>query len=271
MITTEFTIFVIVSSLSHLNCIEMLISRLFHYTSINTLALILKSKKLKFNRLDRVNDPTEGIPGDFHNMSHYLFVCCFTGTKEENLAMWNMYTPEMRGVRIELTIPIFNSFSYDSYDNLLVPPEKIIDYEKGIFTPHGGDNIPIKVEYTNDKNTLHPLIKNPIGLKTVLLGKYKREIWSIEDEYRYIIQFYPFDTSIKSDNFPDQYQPMIKNNIPPKMDSFFLDINIESFKSMKILKSPRLKDGDNEIIESLVEKYNPDAKIETSKLKGLVR
>ena len=32
--------------------------RLYHYTSINTLALILKNKTIRFNRLDKVNKST---------------------------------------------------------------------------------------------------------------------------------------------------------------------------------------------------------------------
>ena len=76
---------------------------LFHYTSINKLALILSSKKIRFNRLDFVNDPHEGKTGDFGSMAMYIFISCWTKHEEENLALWNMYTDKMRGVRIELS------------------------------------------------------------------------------------------------------------------------------------------------------------------------
>lgn len=33
--------------------------RIFHYTSIETLALILKNRTIRFSRLDKVDDPEE--------------------------------------------------------------------------------------------------------------------------------------------------------------------------------------------------------------------
>lgn len=69
--------------------------KLYHYTSINNLALILKSKSIRFGRLDQVNDPTEGMADDFYCLSPYIFVSCWTGNNQENLALWNMYTPNM--------------------------------------------------------------------------------------------------------------------------------------------------------------------------------
>lgn len=34
--------------------------RIYHYTNIETLALVLKNKTIRFNRLDRVDDLEEG-------------------------------------------------------------------------------------------------------------------------------------------------------------------------------------------------------------------
>ena len=47
--------------------------QLFHYSTINKLALILSSQKIRFNRLDFVNDPLEGATGDFGSMAVYFF------------------------------------------------------------------------------------------------------------------------------------------------------------------------------------------------------
>ncbi len=248
----------------------MEIIKLYHYTTINTLALILSSKQIRFNRLDKVNDPTEGLTKDFDDFSKYLFVSCWTNNGDENLAMWNMYTPEMRGVRIEIELPIFNSYTIDNRNDYLVPEKDIVDEEKCIFTS-GGENRPIKMQYTNDDSQLIPEIRTNIGLKTSLLGRYKRDIWSIEEEYRYIIEIIPIDPKIKSDYFPDKYEYLLTKKTPPSIDSYYIEINDKSFDNMKILLGPKLKFGDREIIESLVEKYNKKAAISASKINGLIR
>lgn len=51
--------------------------KLYHYTSIETLALILKT--IRFSRLDRVDDPDEyAFSGDGVTPAHYCFVSCWT-------------------------------------------------------------------------------------------------------------------------------------------------------------------------------------------------
>ena len=60
--------------------------KLYHYTSIETLALILKHKTIRFSRLDRVDDPDEyAFSGDGVTPAHYCFVSCWTKNSRENL------------------------------------------------------------------------------------------------------------------------------------------------------------------------------------------
>ena len=83
---------------------------LYHYTTIDKLALILDSSKIRLNRLDRVDDLTEGISEDLGNCAHYLFVTCWTEDKTENIALWKTYSDDKMGVRIGIPIPMFKSF-----------------------------------------------------------------------------------------------------------------------------------------------------------------
>jgi hypothetical protein len=86
--------------------------RLYHYTTISNLALILKTKRIRFNRLDKVNDFEDGLSSDLNSADMCVFVSCFTGNPDESILLWNLYTPKMRGVRIEFTKHIFsNSFT----------------------------------------------------------------------------------------------------------------------------------------------------------------
>ena len=48
--------------------------KLYHYTSIETLALILKNGTIKFNRLDTVDDLEEaGYTSDGMQLGKYMF------------------------------------------------------------------------------------------------------------------------------------------------------------------------------------------------------
>ena len=92
---------------------------LYHYTSISTLAHILESKKIRFNRLDRVDDIEEGKAIDVNNISSFIYVSCWTNKKYESIPLWNMYTPNMKGVRIEL--PSFPFVFYRKDENNYQP------------------------------------------------------------------------------------------------------------------------------------------------------
>ena len=86
-----------------------MLSRIYHYTNIESLALILKTKKLRFTRLDRVDDIREAQEHAGINFGKYFFVSCWTQQELENIPQWNMYSREMQGVRIDLPEYPFNN------------------------------------------------------------------------------------------------------------------------------------------------------------------
>ena len=244
---------------------------LYHYTSINKLALILESKKIRFCRLDLVNDPHEGISSDFGTMAMFIFVSCWTKNNEENFALWNMYTEKMRGVRIEMPFPLFNSYSYAGKEDFLVAESDFFNKEEGLFILT--ENNPINIYYTDDEEKLFPKIRTDIGIKTNALGTVKRNIWKMEDEVRYKMTIIPFnkDKYYTTENIADAFKEFIDYKIPPKIYFYDIDINMEAFKKMNILIGPKMEAGDRQIIESLIVRFNPTAKIEESKLKGSIK
>lgn len=90
-----------------------------HYTSLQTLALILKNQTIRFNRLDLVDDASEldSIPDFFRS---YLFASCWTESEDESIPLWKMYTPNMQGVKISLPKKTFRE--------ILIPPFTEKDY-----------------------------------------------------------------------------------------------------------------------------------------------
>ena len=51
--------------------------QIYHYTQINSLALILANKTIRFSALNSVNDPTEGKSADAGDLGMYLFILIF--------------------------------------------------------------------------------------------------------------------------------------------------------------------------------------------------
>jgi hypothetical protein len=76
--------------------------KIFHYTSIKGLSLILNSQKIRFTRIDLLDDikETHGIP---NNLKTLFYVSCWTEESDENLSLWSLYT-SMNGVRIEFKL-----------------------------------------------------------------------------------------------------------------------------------------------------------------------
>ena len=89
-------------------------SKIYHYTSIDTLALILKNKTIKFNRLDNnLDDLVEGkITSKGVRLGHYGFVSCWTEESAESIPLWKLYTNNGIGVRIALEKDMFKDYCY---------------------------------------------------------------------------------------------------------------------------------------------------------------
>lgn len=239
---------------------------LFHYTSVETLALILKSKQIKFSRLDLVNDPKEGIANDYGNFSQYIFVSCWTDHLEENIALWNIYTPKGKGVRIGFEFPVLKQFSQNG---ALIDDAEI---DKGDYLLMPNIEPITKVEYSDDPIKLYPPIIGNGTIQPTLLGKYKSTLWQFESEYRYILFAIPHKTNPQTNKISIQhYSELIYNHIQIPDASVFININPTSFQNMTITLSPKISDSDKIIVESLLALFNPSAKMNESSLTGRYR
>ena len=248
--------------------------QLYHYTTINNLALILNSKAINLSRLDMVNDKREGSSSDFGSFAEYIFISCWTETSEENLALWNMYTPKMRGVRIEIPLPIFEIHKInDKYESIITQSETV-NKEKGIFILPHLDPL-YKITYADDEKELCPPIIVTTGeysgydLKKI--GTCKKSIWHIENEWRFRLNIIPIDKKDKSENSVLSFADLVEAKIPPSINGYLIKIQNSSFEQMKIRLGPKLEAGDYEIIKALVKEYNQGAIIEFSSLASEIR
>ncbi|MEC1748061.1 DUF2971 domain-containing protein [Schinkia azotoformans] len=254
-----------------------MVNYLYHYTSVETLALILKNKTIRFSNLASVDDLEEQGTEDFGDFGRYCFVSCWTKDSEESIPLWNMYTPDMTGVRIRLPEHPFDTEILPA-NNTVVKED--ITYNKGllalqekyevIFMPYQAQLI--SVTYTEDSTLLKPNIVINSGhnftLNTGNIGKFKRTSWSFQKEYRYKLHVLPF--ALK------ELELMLRqgnHQIIEKLQNYNLSFNYidlylkdDFLEEMEILCGPKVSEAQKIIIESLVEKYNPKANIKNSNL-----
>jgi hypothetical protein len=182
-----------------------------HYTSINTLALILQHGKIRFNRLDLVDDISE-LEGIAQVFSTHIFVSCWTEDKEESIPLWKMYTPNMSGVKISFPkdlfkkkfVPAFTEENYGSYKDYWGPLSKDETFTDNYVIFNVFDNprsFYKNVIYRDDYAEIYKsfFVKNEKGYEiknTFDLGVYKKTQWAFQKESRFTLlaqPLLPFD------------------------------------------------------------------------------
>lgn len=247
---------------------------LYHYTSIETLALILKHQNVRFNRADRVNDPVEAESSSLGSFKKGTFLSCWTISEEDTIPMWNMYSNNMKGVRIQMPANMFLGREMIEYwgDGGFA-----IGYKNGITLTRNKPGVnalvgiiegPNPVYYTNDESILYPNLHFDVewaehqSFQTFGVALSKPKSWAYEQEWRFKIlacgqQFHsiPIDAMRSMYNF--EKQPCIEEYLDIKLDS-------QSFCEMKVLMGPRCTDAERTIVKCLLEAYAPKAEVLTS-------
>ncbi len=268
---------------------------LYHYTNIETLALILKNRTIRFNSLDKMDDLQEQQTADIKNIGQFCYISSWTDDSTESIPMWNMYASLNFGVRIKLRqnpFKIYDNTTEDFSKALGVPVtdnsngkplQSVIPltemFTKGFFFVQAMNmQLLCKVEYTNETNKLYPQILKEDGDHFTLvlgeLGKYKNLHWSFQNEWRYILDVLPLNLNQTVKKSILDFQIIankMKEGLEKQPFSYYdMRISDEAFADMEITLSPRISAGSRIIVESLIEKYNPVAKLNESRLVGLI-
>ena len=146
----------------------------------------------------------------------------------------------------------------------------------------------IEVQYTNEQNKLFPKIKTESqkdALKKFLeakdlddlkgndnldinysikdLGRYKRENWKFQKEWRYIISTSPMGLQeINPPSFKKQQEQLrrIENSeLEPAYKQLFLKIDENVLKDIEIVFGPKMSDAEKIMAVSLIKMYCPEA------------
>lgn len=271
------------------------IEYLYHYTSIETLALILKYHTIRFNSLDKMDDLQEQQTADIKNIGQFCYISSWTDDPTESIPMWNMYASLNLGVRIKLRKNPFKVYDNTAEDLSKVVKAPVTDnshgkplqtiipltemFSKGFISIQAmNKHLLCKVEYTDDTNKLYPRILNEDGERFSLalgeLGKYKNLHWKFQSEWRYILNILPLDLNqpveksmLESQIMANKMKLGLEKQPFPYYDMYISD---EAFEDMEVTLSPRISGGSKIIVQSLVEKYNPSVKLTESSLVGLI-
>lgn len=259
---------------------------LYHYTTIDTLALILKYKTIRFNSLANVDDLEEQESADLSNFGKFCYASCWTADKKENIALWNMYSKNGTGVRIKLASNPFKknkielpqndgkiSIVESHYESLTINNSKgYIDFN---FWP-AQEVCLIPIVYTDDEYLRKPDIyeheNNSTTIKWGLLGNIKSTLWTFQNEWRFCFSTIPAQIGIYEQyGYDSEKIKLFCESLNPPFEYYDISIDDDAFSEMGILMGPSITESDSIIINSLIKTFNPTAQLAFSSLKNTVK
>ncbi len=283
---------------------------LYHYTTVESLALILKNKSFRLSPLSTLDDLQEERVKDPQRFGEYVFVSSWTEDEEESIPMWNMYSSMSSGIRIKMKKNPFKTYKIDtalltqefsnmqlsknfsgynmifsarsplgyttrfSIENLIIPSKEFFmeNYYLHNCTPN---EILNKVNYTDNTELLMPQIADLSSISLGKLGNHKKKCWKFQKEWRYILRFSPVGFKEVTDYPIASIENMYKRyngsiNMLP-FKYYYLKLDDEAFKAMEITLSPKLSEGYQIIAQLLKQEYNPTMIIKKSSLSNDIR
>ncbi len=269
---------------------------LHHYTTVSTLALILRHQTLRFSRLDQFDDITEGRSINDFPYGARMFASCWSAANEESIPQWVMYGDAMRGVRLSLRRDPFIwhpiNIDWDSeflFDNLEAPYSVEEMLSPGITlmpTPEMKASFGQPVKYVPDvSNAMSRFYANASSNGLTLLGEgteiafLKSDVWAFQKEFRYVLAASP-GPSEGYTGCSAAYIEKRKQWCREGGDSLrdipsvrYIDLRLanEALMSAEITVGPLAPAGTLEIVESLVARFAAHAKVRSSCLSETIR
>ncbi len=264
---------------------------LHHYTSIEVLALILKYKNIRFNRLDRVDDLEEGnTVSKGINLSKYTFVSCWTESDEENIPLWKLYANGNNGVKISLPRNFFEEYPITKEEGIkiginvagepfrcLIPVNELFPQTHMFIPPPMKDGIFYRqIVYVDDvkgkTDEIAEVNENGVSIGLGEVGRYKHKRWEFQNESRFVLTAIPKNKNMDMSHplFSNMMVDSIKRNIDLPIDDFYLKIKESALEDMEITLCPSASESQFLIVEALLKAYAPKARLRHSKLKGKV-
>lgn len=269
---------------------------LHHYTTVSTLALILRHQTLRFTRLDQFDDVSEGRSIGHFPLGARTFASCWSAAREESIPQWAMYGDGMKGIRLSLRPDPFIWHPIDirwhenfQFIDLQAPyslEEMLASNITLTPTPEMKAMFGQRVRYVPDvQAAIEHLYSNPTPDELTLFGEgteiayFKPSAWAFQEEYRFVLAASPGpETPYQGDSAAyirargDWHRTGVNivRDIPNRTH---VDIRLDSeaLRSAEILVGPLAPAGTFEIVESLVSKFAKGARIKMSSLSNTIR
>lgn len=266
--------------------------KLYHYTTIDTLALILKNRTIRFNRLDKVDDLEEKVVSCGVNLGQYIFASCWTKDAEESIPLWKMYAGVTNGIRIALDEDMFqeyyihdltlNSGLYTDGSIVSLIPQKDLEAKDYMIMPvykdSKSDFFYRDIEYVDDvQKKTSDLFKdtgNGVNINFGKVGRYKNMRWAFQKESRFVLNVFPFNPL----HIPAEMMNLVgnitancyKENKQLPFDYYDMKLQDSVVDNIEITLSPSMSESKRIIVEALCKMYTKNGFVRESNLSGLV-
>ncbi len=265
---------------------------IYHYTSIDTLRLILESGKIRFNNLNAVDDELEGELFVKKSLAQLIFVSCWTTDPIENIPLWKMYA-STRGVRIGIPdypwrkvdckkwdtglmdVRYDEKEYYSPFDiheiygkrHFILPPFNLSLSHSDVRKAFSKEVIYLSEDNLKAKYSNHYREKptKPGHAELVIspleFGLYKHERWAFQKEFRFVLFISPMDKEINlyDKNIHESMTNSLMKYIQAEWESpikdFFVTLDPTSITNMEITLGPHCTAEDEYIVSALREKH----------------
>lgn len=228
----------------------------------------------------------------------FVYVSCWTADTVESIPLWNLYTPDMHGVRLGLPKFPFEKFHYkagqfhfekdvETYINI----ESIYNENKVSIVAE--QPMLIEVEYTDNKKLLFPKVKKEscenaarkyieaknmseitnmeLSYSFEVLGKFKHKNWEFQKEWRYLLTSIPMGLQESNPPTFEKQQEYIRriedNNLVPPYQRIFLNLDETAINDLEVVFGPKMSDAEKILAISLLKQFAPNANYRDSVLR----
>lgn len=279
---------------------------LYHYTSIDTLALILQNRTIRFNNLCQMDDLTEEKSVDVQNFGRFVFISCWTDSPVESIPMWAIYSrrnPSDNGVRLKIRTFPFKEYGINGYalkkvdgsdEPILVEATRYTFYPLELVMnsycpiPKQQTDLLLRVEYTDETQLLNPNIfeeldadgEQSVRINLGALGQYKPKSWDFQKEWRYRFAILPQQLSPQyvyatKEGIGLEPEEMVRKirNADASLPFSYVDFTLDdlAFDNIEVTLSPMATQQEKARVDELLKANCPAGKIIQSALSGLIK
>lgn len=258
--------------------------RIHHYTSISSLASILKYKTLRFGRLDTLDDTEEAQEVDGFDFGRLLFASCWVEKEDEDIAQWAMYGDAMKGVRISLPRQPFTNVPRLSDPSSVMSGMRRQGYTLMPAQNDSPEDFLSRVSYVDNvadeyRKRVKVLDANSMTASGPVteLATFKNKYWEFQQEVRFILFAIAGPSGWKNES---EWISMLVEMFKGGMDSVmrgpetkYIDMGLapDALDNGEITLGPLANDADRLIVDALVTTLAPGLTVRHSRLKGRIR